>query len=195
MKFATLSHVVAIFRGVPAPEPKRSKKQRRAVSDPGTSPSPAASTSKSPAILTRPSSPSASLAIVSSSGISPQTHPCLLPPAPVEQPQEGIDRRAIMEQRDEFICDPHGGVNAQRLLALTRREMLSKASTIGAHALVDEQWSVSIIRPKRLGRAARTRITYAAVAARSTHGTDPQMPVALSQAKGLPGLMTVIERL
>ena len=157
--------------------PKKGKAGRRSVTDPGSSPGASSSrTALPPVSATRPISPNASTAIVSSSGQSPQTHPALLPPAPpvvasastsadkdtATSAQDGIERRAIIEQREVFICDAAGGVNSQRLLTLTRRELLSRGESYGANALIDEHWTVSIARSKRMsigGRTPRTRVT------------------------------------
>lgn len=117
------------------------------------------------------------------------THESLLDAAD----DNAVERIARLVHDDEFIVDPAGGVHAPRLVALTRRELLTKAGMVGANALVDEQWTVTICKPKRRGTKTRVNVHYTAVAARCK-GADPQVPVAIQEAQGVPGLMTVLER-
>ena len=55
------------------------------------------------------------------------------------------------------------------------------------------RWSCKVRGPK--SGIYRVHIEYAACPARSFKASDPGRPVALSNARGIPGLMTVIERL
>lgn len=100
------------------------------------------------------------------------THESLLDAAD----DNAVERIARLVHDDEFIVDPAGGVHAPRLVALTRRELLTKAGMVGANALVDEQyvphcapfcfslltrdarWTVTICKPKRRGTKTRVNV-------------------------------------
>ncbi|KAJ7682966.1 hypothetical protein B0H17DRAFT_942356 [Mycena rosella] len=124
--------------------------------------------------------------IQSSSGENPQSHPGVL--EAVTSP-----KREPLHHNDVFICD--GAVNVAQLLRATRNTLLEEAEFFGANALVDEQWSCTICGPKhRPNGTFKVQISYTASATRSDRA-DPHRPVALDQAKGVPGLMTVIKRM
>jgi len=94
----------------------------------------------------------------------------------------------LQEQRRRFFC--RGGVDVKRLLRTMRATLLEEAQMIGATVLVDEQWTCYIHAPKRDG-IYKVDMCYIASAARS-ETADPQQPVALENARGVPGLMTVV---
>ncbi|KIP12100.1 hypothetical protein PHLGIDRAFT_98439 [Phlebiopsis gigantea 11061_1 CR5-6] len=119
--------------------------------------------------------------IESSSG-EPQTHPVLH--------GEGVTsaRKVPLQDQRRFLC--RNGVDVKRLLRTIRGEMLEEAQMIGANVLVDEWWTCYIHAPKRDG-VYKVDIRYCASAARSATA-DPQQPIALGNARSVPGLMTVI---
>ncbi|KAI0087340.1 hypothetical protein BDY19DRAFT_955217 [Irpex rosettiformis] len=119
--------------------------------------------------------------IQSSSG-EPQTHPTLS-----GDDQTSARKIPLVEER-RFLCK--GGVDVKKLLRTMRASLLEEAQSIGAHVLVDEQWTSSIHSPRRDG-VYKVDIRYVAYATRS-HIPDPQQPVALDQAQGVSGLMTVL---
>lgn len=187
MKLSTLSHLVQIARS--ARTPAKDKGKQRSASDPGLG-----NGSRPLESPPSPSSPRAARSptmLRSMSGDAPLTHQALRDAAVSD---EAIERRAKLVHVDEFICDPEGGVDAKRLLVFARRSLLTKATLVGCTALVDEEWTCTILRPKRRGQKIRVIINYTAVAAKCST-PDPQVPVAIQEAQGIPGLMTVIERL
>jgi len=96
-------------------------------------------------------------------------------------------------QQDQFICV--GAVDLAKLLRACRATLYDSAESLGANVLVDEQWDVKICAPKhRNDSTFKVNIRYSASAARSEK-CDPHRPVALDQAKGIPGLMTILERI
>ncbi|PCH35249.1 hypothetical protein WOLCODRAFT_80056 [Wolfiporia cocos MD-104 SS10] len=121
-----------------------------------------------------------------SSGEGPLTHKCLLGDGAVSL------RRVPLAQETTFVC--RDGVDVVKLLRLVRATMFEDAQSIGADVLVDEQWSCRICGPRQDGRTFKVYIRYSASAARSGR-RDPQKPVALEGAHGVPGLMTVLDRL
>ncbi|CDO70370.1 hypothetical protein BN946_scf184999.g10 [Trametes cinnabarina] len=145
--------------------------------------------------------------IESSSGDEPQTHPSLEGAASVE--------RIPLEKNETFVC--RDGVDATKLLRAVRGALYEKAQTFGANVLVDERyvafsparpsshpnahsrdlrrWTCTICGPRhRSDGTFRVYIHYSANAARSDR-RDPQRPVALEKARGVPGLMTILNRL
>ncbi|KZW02019.1 hypothetical protein EXIGLDRAFT_760247 [Exidia glandulosa HHB12029] len=180
MKLSTLTTLVQVVRIPPA-------SKRRTASDPGAGNR--SSVGSPPASPRKEKAAAEPHTIRSCSGDAPKTHECLL-----EGGEDAIERVARLVHTDEFIIDPEGGVNAPRLLSLTRRELLIKARLVGVNALVDEEWTLTIQKPKRRGAKTRVNIHYTAVAARCK-AQDPQVPVAIHDAQGLPGLMTVLERI
>jgi len=87
-----------------------------------------------------------------------------------------------------------GGVDMKRLIRAARTALYHTAENVGANVLIDEHWSATICGPKhRNDGTFRVNIRYSAAAARSER-RDARRPVALDQAKGVPGLMTIIER-
>jgi hypothetical protein len=95
--------------------------------------------------------------------------------------------------QDQFIC--LGAVDLAKLLRACRATLYNNAENLGANVLIEEQWSAKISTPKhRNDGTFRVHIRYSASAARSEK-CDSHRPVALDQAKGIPGLMTILERL
>ncbi|KAL0565732.1 hypothetical protein V5O48_016286 [Marasmius crinis-equi] len=131
-----------------------------------------------------PNSPTQARKIESISGDSPVSHPGLCDSLTCSQ-------KASIQHRDTFTCA--GGVNMVRLLGATRQTLLERAEEAGANCLVDEKWKCTIIAPRRLRGAYKVQILYSAYAAKSSE-CDPHKPVALESAKGVPGLMTILER-
>jgi len=98
-----------------------------------------------------------------------------------------------LSRRDEFTCE--SGVDVSKLLRACRSTLLEKARTYGANVLVDEEWEISISPPKNPKDGHyKVQINYTANATRSTTSSDPGTPVALDQAKSIPGLMTIVKR-
>ncbi|KAJ6588972.1 hypothetical protein B0H19DRAFT_1102323 [Mycena capillaripes] len=123
--------------------------------------------------------------IQSSSGEGPQSHPGVL------EAVTGTEREPL-QQTDIFICD--GAVNVAQLLRATRNALLDEAQVMGANALVDEQWNCTICGPKhRPNGTFKVQISYTASATRSDR-PDPHRPIALDKVKGVPGLMTILNR-
>jgi len=124
--------------------------------------------------------------IESSSG-DPQTHPALSVDGAVSE------RKVPLVQEDVFVC--RDAVDVVKLLRAVRATLYENARTLGANVLVDEKWTCSISLPRhRNDRTYKVHICYSASAARSDRG-DPQRPVAMERARGIPGLMTIIDRL
>ncbi|KAF8186966.1 hypothetical protein K438DRAFT_1907573 [Mycena galopus ATCC 62051] len=126
--------------------------------------------------------------IESSSGEDPQSHPDVL------EAVTSTTARAPLRHIDTFICT--GAVNVAQLLRFTRNSLMEVAQFIGANALVDEKWDCTILRPKpgRTNGTFKVQISYTAFATLSDRA-DPNRPVALDKAKGVPGLMTVLKRI
>ncbi|KAI0947893.1 hypothetical protein AcW1_009536 [Taiwanofungus camphoratus] len=123
---------------------------------------------------------------IESCSVFPQTHPSLSGEGTVSV------RRVPIVQEDDFVC--RDGVDAVKLLRLSRASLYEKARTIGASVLVDEEWSCTICTPRhRTDGTFRVHIRYSAHAARSDI-RDPQKPVALERVRGVPGLMTILSR-
>jgi len=121
----------------------------------------------------------------SDSGEAPITHAAL-------ETDGGVSPRQVpIEQEDVFVCA--GGVDTVKLVRLVRETVLQSAVAIGANVLVNERWSCDIHEPKRGDGNYRAHIRYTASAARSSK-PDPRKPVALENAKSVPGLMTVVQR-
>ncbi|CAG7847427.1 SubName: Full=Uncharacterized protein {ECO:0000313/EMBL:CCA68187.1} [Serendipita indica DSM 11827] len=110
----------------------------------------------------------------------PTTHPAL---ADVEYEELG----AFSIER-VFVC--RGGVNTVRLLQLTRRSLLEEGQMVGANALVNESWSCDVFR--RSKDVYEARIRYSASMAKA-YKNSPSKPVAIKEAKGIPGMMTILE--
>ncbi|KAL0960128.1 hypothetical protein HGRIS_011767 [Hohenbuehelia grisea] len=125
--------------------------------------------------------------VESISGDRPQSHN--------ELSGQGVTsiRKLPMAMEDTYVCI--GGVNAKMLLRATRTSLMEQAEQAGANVLVDEQWKCTIRGPKngRTNGAFKVTIQYSASAARSVV-SDPHKPVALENAKGIPGLMTILRR-
>ncbi|OSD01512.1 hypothetical protein PYCCODRAFT_1369239 [Trametes coccinea BRFM310] len=125
--------------------------------------------------------------IESASGDAPQTHPGL------DASGAASPERIPLERNETFVC--RDGVDATKLLRAVRGALYEKAQTFGANVLVDERWTCTICGPRhRSDGTFRVYIHYSANAARSDR-RDPQRPVALDKARGVPGLMTIVNRL
>ncbi|CAK5274762.1 unnamed protein product [Mycena citricolor] len=123
--------------------------------------------------------------IESSSGLQPLSHSQV-----VEGAQDAW--RSTVRRADVFICE--GGVNVVQLLRVAREDLLEDAGVMGGNALVDERWDCTICGPKhRRNGFFKVEIAYSASAMRSST-SDPHRPVAVAQARGVPGLMSVIKR-
>ncbi|KAI0074445.1 hypothetical protein K474DRAFT_1685720 [Panus rudis PR-1116 ss-1] len=125
--------------------------------------------------------------IESSSGPEPQTHPSL------RGDNAGVSVRKVpLIQEARYVCAD--AVDVVKLVRAVRAELYEKAEAIGANVLVDEQWTCTICGPRhRRDGTFKVFVRYSASAARASV-PDPQRPVALENAKGVPGLMTVISR-
>ncbi|KAJ8487872.1 hypothetical protein ONZ45_g14158 [Pleurotus djamor] len=135
-----------------------------------------------------PPSPGGSsrILLVSSSGDSPLNHPQYVDPNSVSL------RKVAMSQKDVYTCV--GGVNVDLLLRASRMDLYQQAESIGANVLVDEMWKCTISKKGTKALSPyKVIISYSASASRSAI-PDPHKPVALENAKGVPGLMTIIRR-
>ncbi|OJA09094.1 hypothetical protein AZE42_02567 [Rhizopogon vesiculosus] len=139
--------------------------------------------------------------IESSSGPA-RTHPCQADFKPTT-----VGPR--VDHKDEFICK--GGVDAGRLLNLARKGLYSTATKMGGNVLLEEKWDCEIRYPRSQCRdqfkvtvsapfrvnehqdRSLLQIHYSATVARS-YRPDSQKPVEIQAAKGIKGLMTVIDR-
>lgn len=134
----------------------------------------------------------------------PKTHPSLLggglqdiavsptlaSPEDVQNNNGSNGGPQIVETWDLYECS--GGVNVILLLRQTRKALLEYVQGLGANALTDEQWQSTICGPKH-GGVYRVQIRYSAVP-KCSRKPDPGRPVALDQAKGVPGLMSILKR-
>jgi hypothetical protein len=80
-------------------------------------------------------------------------------------------------------------VNLERLLMQTRRRMVEYVNSFGANVLTEERWQSTICGPKK--GVYRVQIRYTAVP-KHARKPDPGRPIALNQAKGVPGLMRIV---
>ncbi|KAG1749694.1 uncharacterized protein EDB91DRAFT_1046467 [Suillus paluster] len=97
-----------------------------------------------------------------------------------------------VEHKDEFTCK--GGVDAGRLVNLARKGLYSTAKEMGGNVLLEEKWDCEIRHPRSQCRDQfKVTIHYSATVARS-FCPDAQKPVEIQAAKGIKGLMTVIDR-
>ncbi|TFK72128.1 hypothetical protein BDN72DRAFT_895106 [Pluteus cervinus] len=124
--------------------------------------------------------------IFESSG-APQTHDAVLRAMKDGHQQFNLSTR--LTHTDHYICE--GGVNVSTLLRATRGTLIEGAGVQGIKALSEEQWDVTIV-PKKAADTFKVSVRYSASAANSS--VDPHRPVALDQAKGIPGLMTIVSR-
>lgn len=131
----------------------------------------------------------------------PKTHPSLqgsalqdIVVAPMGSSEDvqnnNVNGPQTVETWDLYECS--GGVNLGLLLRQTRKALMEYVDGLGANALTDEQWQSTICGPKS-GGVYRIQIRYSAVPKRSRK-PDPGRPVALDQAKGVPGLMSILKR-
>jgi len=106
---------------------------------------------------------------------------------------EGVlsTKRVPLEREDTFEC--RDGVDAAKLVRLARASLYEEAQLIGATALVDEQWSCHVCGPRHDGRTFKVHVHYSASAARSDR-PDPQLPPSIERARGVPGLMSILDR-
>ncbi|KDR80038.1 hypothetical protein GALMADRAFT_208257 [Galerina marginata CBS 339.88] len=130
------------------------------------------------------------------STVGKQDHTVISSGEPRTQPgvKEGCNTRdqVSVEWIDNFTCV--GGVNVATLLRASRTALLERVFTLGANALLNEQWECTISGPKPVHNGAyKVQVRYLADATHST-AADPHKPVALDQAKGVPGLMTITKR-
>ncbi|KIK97651.1 hypothetical protein PAXRUDRAFT_135879 [Paxillus rubicundulus Ve08.2h10] len=97
-----------------------------------------------------------------------------------------------VDHTEQFVCK--GGVDAGRLLDLSRKGLYSIAKEMGGNVLLEEQWDCKIRYP-RLQKRDEFKVTihYVATVARSAW-PDAQRPVDIEAAKGIRGLMTVLDR-
>ncbi|PIL23436.1 hypothetical protein GSI_14747 [Ganoderma sinense ZZ0214-1] len=125
--------------------------------------------------------------IESASGPEPLTHPAL-------RDEDAVSPRKVpLDEDTTFVC--RDGVDVAKLLRAVRASLYQKAVDIGANVLVDEQWSCTICGPRhRSDGTFRVYVHYSARGARSERG-DPQRPVALENARDVPGLMTIVNRI
>lgn len=94
---------------------------------------------------------------------------------------------------DIFTCE--GAVNTHRLLALTRNDMYRLARHHGWNALVEEKWRCKILSKQKGKRRKYTvKVCYEATIARSSTHIVVRDPVALTSAKGVDGIMTILGR-
>ncbi|KAG2142489.1 hypothetical protein BD769DRAFT_1348533 [Suillus cothurnatus] len=95
-----------------------------------------------------------------------------------------------VEHKDEFTCK--GGVDAGRLVNLARKGLYSTAKEMGGNVLLEEKlaWLASLYQRRD---QFKVTIHYSATVARS-YKPDAQKPVEIEAAKGIKGLMTVIDR-
>ncbi|KIY47521.1 hypothetical protein FISHEDRAFT_15752, partial [Fistulina hepatica ATCC 64428] len=99
--------------------------------------------------------------------------------------------RRHLRHEELYICS--GGVNFPMLLRRVRDTLLEVALSIGANALVDEQYRMRLANETaRTGSKYVTVIYYSASAIQAT-GRDPHMPVALKKAVSIPGLMVILQ--
>ncbi|KAF8979441.1 hypothetical protein BDQ17DRAFT_1264675, partial [Cyathus striatus] len=91
-----------------------------------------------------------------------------------------------------FYCK--GAVNVGRLLHLSRKELYDLARSSGANVLLNEEWCCKITHPLFKGKNHyRVRILYSADLACSML-SDAQKPVAVEDAKGVEGVMIILDR-
>ncbi|KAF9013734.1 hypothetical protein BDZ89DRAFT_1023599 [Hymenopellis radicata] len=128
--------------------------------------------------------------VESSSGDEPLTH---------EMVGRGLNpKQGSLRVTDTYIVA--GGVNAKCLLRATRNSLMEVAEFVHAESeeagLYDEQWSITI-SPKHISRGNekgfKVTIHYSACPKASSMRRDPHVPVALDRAKGVPGLMTILQ--
>jgi hypothetical protein len=123
--------------------------------------------------------------LTSNSG-EPQTHSPLLEDTKTK-------RKLPMSRFETFTCS--GGVDTTKLIRAARMSLIENAEIIGANALVDEQWTCTICRPKNRRNSGTYRVhVYYTAQATLSQNEDPHRPVSLDKAKSIPGLMTVHKR-
>ncbi|KAH6918044.1 hypothetical protein BKA70DRAFT_1214046 [Coprinopsis sp. MPI-PUGE-AT-0042] len=99
----------------------------------------------------------------------------------------GSGSSQAVETWDVYECAD--AVNLGLLLKQTRKNMVTFVNTLGANVLTEEQWQSTICGPKH--NLYRVQIRYTAVPKRARK-PDPGRPIALDQAKGVPGLMRIL---
>ncbi|KAI0729824.1 hypothetical protein C8Q72DRAFT_971616 [Fomitopsis betulina] len=100
-------------------------------------------------------------------------------------------KRVPVEREYTFVC--RDGVDTVKLVRLARGLLYEETVLIGANVLVEEQWKCHVCGPRQDGRTFKVHVHYSAVAARSER-PDPQRPPLVERARGVPGLMTILDR-
>ncbi|KAJ3571346.1 hypothetical protein NP233_g3815 [Leucocoprinus birnbaumii] len=115
------------------------------------------------------------------------------PPYWENDPNLRIMRYGPRTQRNDlYYCK--GGVNVATLLRLTRQSLLEFSRNSGGNVLVDEKWHCTITKSiVRYRESFRVQISYSAIIAEA-EGEDSQKVARIEDAKGIDGLMTVLER-
>ncbi|TFK49111.1 hypothetical protein OE88DRAFT_1663498 [Heliocybe sulcata] len=126
--------------------------------------------------------------IESSSGPEHITHPVLQ-----GDPSVGAKKLPLIQEETFAVAD---AVDVPKLVRASRSALLEKAETLGANCLVDERWTCTVHPTRSSGNHTtyKAHVTYEASAARTSR-RDPRTPPALEKARGVPGLMTILERL
>ncbi|KAF9451776.1 hypothetical protein P691DRAFT_662424 [Macrolepiota fuliginosa MF-IS2] len=97
-----------------------------------------------------------------------------------------------IERDDLFYCK--GGVNAEKLLQLSRKSLYQAAHNSGGNVLLDERWHCTIAKSiVRYPKGFRVHVSYSAVIAEAA-GKDPQKVARAEDARGINGLMIVLDR-
>jgi len=108
--------------------------------------------------------------------------------------------RIPIVQDDVFICT--GGVDVVKLLRISRASAYNTAlvradSYVERNkkvVLVDEHWQCTIVTtPHGHDLYYKSYVRYCALATVSKYA-DHEWPVAVDQVRGVPGLMTILER-
>ncbi|TDL18749.1 hypothetical protein BD410DRAFT_728104 [Rickenella mellea] len=121
----------------------------------------------------------------STSGPEPVTHAEL-------KDDSSVKKHARLELEEVFMCA--NGVDVVKLLRASRGTLLDAAKLLRSNVLVDETWSCIICRPKsRPDGPYKVYVTYGAFVA-SCSKQDPHRPVSTQEARGVPGLMTILNR-
>jgi len=98
-----------------------------------------------------------------------------------------VDTKVV--QIEHFLCAD--AVDVTMLLRAVRAALLERVKICGADSLVDEGWTCKIRGPKN--KVYRAHIEYTAHPAH-TGRADPGRPVVPQKARGVSGLMTILER-
>jgi len=121
-----------------------------------------------------------------SSGLELKTHDRLVDGKPE------CRKNDVITHQDVFVC--LNGVDTARLLLFSRKRVFERVELLGGNAIIDERWSCTICKHQtRHGIMYKVSIQYQGTPARCVL-PDPQRPVAANEAKGVPGLMTIVSR-